>query len=567
MAVSGRKSSDFRSSVSKGSAEECEPCLAIGQEIEAHGFCVDCQEYLCKNCYAYHQRIKATKHHQLLDKGSMGKHTIQRKDSAVCIEKCTLHENKTIEFFCTQHDSLGCTDCITLNHRACQINFIPDKCAGIGNTEEYRETMRKLEQKIKELDEVAKRANVEDKEISTCHDKALQEIVKFRKEINDYLDQLQRKIQADIDKKKTADKQKVQEVIKLCSNISTDISKLKSNLQDSKASQQHGQLYINIKQAQSKLKSDEVQKAEESLAQTYTQYRFERSKNLENAISKQEIFGKLSDPTSLVTPKRKKTVDKLTCKDDINVQTRSDKKKCDITGCAVLSSHKIVLADEDNSKLKVVDRKSKVVIEEKSLDSGPRDITVLPQDQIALTMPENEEIYIMSTAGKLSMIRKFPVEGTCRGITYHEDRLYVVCWGDPNCVRILDIQGNVQNTISLNDKVFDSSNYIVFNEDSRLIYISNFLTDNVVSITLQDEISAVYKNKDLRGPVGMLMLEDGSLLVCCRKTGNIHRISGDLKQGQTSIDGLTGTRCICYNHDLQEVYIGCQNQLKVFSLQ
>ncbi|XP_053383696.1 E3 ubiquitin/ISG15 ligase TRIM25-like [Mercenaria mercenaria] len=538
MAVSGRKSSDFSGSVSKGSAEdfdhECEPCLAIGQQIEAHGFCVDCQEYLCKNCFAYHQRIKATKNHQLLDKWSTGKHTSQRKDSVMCTEKCTLHGNKTIEFFCTQHDSLGCTVCITLNHRACKIDYIPDKCAGIGDTKEYRETMRNLEQKMKELDEVTKRANVEDKEIDTCHDKALQEIIKFRKEINDHLDQLQRKIQADIDKKKSADKQKVQEVIKICSNISTDISKLKSNLQDSKSSQQHGQLYINIKQAQSKLMSDEIQKAEKSLAQTKTQYIFERSKDLENAISRQEIFGKLSDPTNLVTPKKKKPVDKLTYKDDINVRIKSDQNDCYITGCAVLSSHKIVLADENNSKLKVVDRQSKVVIEEKSLDSKPWDITVLPQDQIAVTMPNRREIYLMSTASKLSIIH---------------------------------IQGNVQNTISLNNKVFDSPHYIVFNEDSRLIYISNYLTHNVVSITLQGDVSAVYEYKDVRKPLGMLMLEDGSLLVCCMFTGIIHRISGDLKQGQTMIDGLTFPRSICYNRHLQEVYIGCENQLKVFSLQ
>ncbi|XP_053391788.1 uncharacterized protein LOC128554543 [Mercenaria mercenaria] len=566
MAVSGRKSSDFRDSISKGSAEDfdhsCEPCLVIGKHVEAHGFCVECQKYLCNNCYAYHKQIKATKSHQLLDKKSMGQHALQRKDSAVCNEKCPLHGNEIIKFFCTNHEYLGCTDCITLNHRACQIDYIPDKYAGIGDTEEYRETMKKLEQKIKEFDEVMKRANVEDKEIDTCYDKALQEIIKFRKEIDDHLDQLQMKIQADIDKKKSADKQNLQEVIKICSNISTDISKLKSNLQDSKSSQQHGQLYINIKQVQSKLKSDEVKKAEETLAQTYTQYRFERSKDLENVISKQKILGTFS----LVTPKKKKTIDKLTYDDDINVRTKSDKRDYCISGCALLSSHKIVLADEDNSKLKVVDRQSKVVIEEKSLDSGPWDVTVLPQDQIAVTMPDSNEIYIMSTAGKLSIIRKIPVTGECRGITYHQDRLYVICW-DPRCVRILDIQGNVQNTISLNNKVFRSPNYIVFNEDSRLIYISDVWTHNVVSITLQGDVSAVYENKDVTRPLGMLMFEDGSLLVCCRDSGIIHRISGDLKQGQAMIDGLTYSLSICYNRQQQKVYIGGKNQLKVFSVQ
>ncbi|XP_053383731.1 E3 ubiquitin-protein ligase TRIM33-like [Mercenaria mercenaria] len=162
MAVSGRKVSDFRGSVSKSSAEDfdhsCEPCLAIGQYVEAHGFCVDYQEYLCNTCFAYHQRTKASKHHQLLDKGNIDKHTIHSKSSTVCTEKCPIHKNELIKFFCTNHEFLGCTDCITLNHRTCKIDFIPDKCVGIGDSNEYRETMRELDRKMKDMDTLIKKA-------------------------------------------------------------------------------------------------------------------------------------------------------------------------------------------------------------------------------------------------------------------------------------------------------------------------------------------------------------------------------------------------------------------------
>ncbi|XP_045174526.2 uncharacterized protein LOC123535838 [Mercenaria mercenaria] len=579
MAVSGRKVSDFRGTVSKGSAEDfdhsCEPCLAIGQFVEGHGFCVDCQECLCKTCFAYHQRTKASKHHQLLHKDNIGKHNVHSKDSAMCTEKCVIHKNEIIKFFCTEHEFLGCTDCITLNHRTCKIDYIPDKCAGIGDSDEYRKMLRELDQKMKDIDAVIKMATLQDNQIDSSYDHVIKEIIKFRKEINDRLDELQKQVQTEAEKKKLKDKQTVKNVLDTCTAVSSDIKKVKSDLQDNKTSQQNGQLYIMIKQAKSKLKLDDLKNVQDSLDQTRVHHTFERNKELENIFTKQDIFGtlnltttmvkkeQLSISTTPVTMIKKKVFDKLTHKGDINVKKNSDKKECWITGCAVLPSNKVILADNNNNKLKIVNIQRKAVIEEKKLNSDPLDIAVLPQDQIAVTMPEKREILIMTTAGKLSISRSIPVKQECRGITYHQGQLYVVCW-DPCSVHIVDIQGYVNNIISLNSEIFAYPQYILLSEDARHIYISNYSSHSVVSVTLQGDVSAVYQHKDFSGPERMLMLDDGSLLVCCFRNNNLHHISGDLKQGHTILHGLQYPRSICYNHHQQEVYIGgyC-DQLKI----
>ncbi|XP_053383720.1 uncharacterized protein LOC128549950 [Mercenaria mercenaria] len=563
MAVSGRKVSDFHGSVSKGSAEDfdhsCEPCLAIDQYVEAHRFCVDCQEYLCKTCFACHQRTKASKHHQLLDKDNMGKLNVRNKDSAVCTEKCLIHKNEIIKFFCTNHEFLGCTDCITLNHRTCKIDYIPDKCAGIGDSDECRKILRELDQKIKDIDAVIKMATLQDKQKQSSYDDVIKEIIKFRKEINDRLDQLQKQIQREAENKKIKDKQTFKNVLDTCAAVSSDIKRFLSDLQDNKSSRQDGQLYILIKQAKSILKLDGLKNAQESLDKTSIQYTFERNKELENLLTKQDVFGTLN----LVTLVQKKVFDKLTHIGDINVKTKPDWQESWITGCAILSSNKVILADCNNKKLKVVDTHSKTVIEEEKLDTKPYDIAVLPQDQIAVTMPEKEKILIMTTAGKLSISRSIPMKQRCKGITYHQGKLYVVCW-DPNSVHIVDIQGNVNNIISLNREIFAAPNYILLSKDARHIYISNYTSHSVVSVTLQGDVLAVYEHQDLSKPMGMAMLDDGSLLVCCYYNNAIHHISGDLKQGRTISDGLQRLQSICYNHHQQEVYIGgyC-NQLKI----
>ncbi|XP_053388611.1 uncharacterized protein LOC128551721 [Mercenaria mercenaria] len=568
MAVSGRKLSDFQGSVSLGSAEDfdhsCQPCLTIGQHVGAHGFCVECQEYLCKTCFECHKRTKASRNHQLLDKDNVGKHAISSKDSEECTEKCLVHKKEIIKFFCPTHKALGCNDCIILDHRTCKIDYIPDKCADIGDSEEYRDIMKKLSEKMKDAEDIMKKAEVRDKEIDNCHAGIIKEILNFRKEINERLDQLQQKIQKDADKKKSNDKIIIKMVLDECANISSDIKKLQSSLQADKSSRQNGQLYINIKRAESKLKSDEVQKAGENLAKTNIQYSFERNTDLENMLSKQSVFGKLNPCTSFVTSTKKKQIKTLTRKEHIKVKTKSD-YSCIITGCAILPSNKLVLADNTNCKLKVVDRQSKAVIEEKNLDSNPWDIAVLPQNQIAVTVPGNKEILIMKTAGKLSTVRKIKVTCECYGIFYHQDYLYVFCQS-PNSVLVLDTQGNVQNTISLNNGIFNAPRYIVVSDDSRHIYISDFGSDCIVSITLQGDVSAVYKHEELIAPHGMVMLDDGSLLVCSNYNNTIHHISGDLKQGQIMIDDLSLPWSICYSHHHDEVYIGCFcTQLKVYS--
>ncbi|XP_053391551.1 uncharacterized protein LOC128554314 [Mercenaria mercenaria] len=571
MAVSGRKVPDFQGSLSKGSAEDfdhrCEPCLAIGQQIEAHGFCVDCQEYLCKNCFGYHQRTKASKHHQLVNKDNMDKHAVI-KESDECTEKCHVHKKEVIKFFCPKHEVLGCNDCMVLNHRACDIDYIPDKCASIGDSLEFREVLRELDQKVNEADHIIKQASNREKELDSCYDKLLKEIKMFRKEINDRLDQLQKKIQTDADKKKSTDKQTVNKVLEMCTKLSSDIKQLRSRLQDYKASQQKGQLYITMKQAKSKLKSEEIKEADRSLEKTNMQYTFEQNQDLKNMLSRQDAFGKLSISSILVTSNIRKPFDKLTRKENINIKTKSDRNECWITGCVVLSSNKLVAADNNNDKLKVVDIKNKDVIEEITLSSGPWDIAVMPQGHIAVTMPVKKEIRIMTTAGKLSTVRKFPAKGKCRGIAYHEGHLYVVC-SDPKCVYVTDTQCNVQNAIKLDDKIFYTPDYLLLRKDLRHIFISDWGNDIVVSITLQGDISAEYKNKHFKCPRGMMILDDGSLLVCCSKSksnSSICRISGDLKQCHTMIDDLSYPYSVCHNRDAHEVYVGCDDdQMVVFS--
>lgn len=270
------------------------------------------------------------------------------------------------------------------------------------------------------------------------------------------------------------------------------------------------------------------------------------------------------------TPIQKHLFTALTHTEDIRVRHESDSRPCSIRGCAVLPPHKLVLTDSVNKKVKVVDTRSKELVEEISLDSVPTDIAVLPEDQIAVLLRSKNEIIIMTTVGRLSPDHTIQVKQDCQTLTFHKDRFYIIR-SHPDQVLILDMQGVVQNRLSLDDLGDDVAIYSPrctgLSLVGKLVYVTDSGCSTVTGITTQGELYAVYEDiLNFRGPWGMVVLDDGSMLVCCKNS--IHHISADLNLGCNVFDGLSLPRSICYNAEQSKVYVGSLNcdQINVFSL-
>jgi hypothetical protein len=178
-------------------------------------------------------------------------------------------------------------------------------------------------------------------------------------------------------------------------------------------------------------------------------YSFERNSDLESLLSKTRVFGEIVSHSCYESPNEMKSVDRLIGKEDINVKTLSDMNKCNISGCALRNTNKLVLADRNNDKVKLISIENKLVQEEKALHSWPWDIAVMSQDQFAVTMPDIKEIVVMRTDDKLSCVRSIKVDRSCYGIDFNQDCLYVVCLYPPSVI-VLNTQGDILNKIPLN---------------------------------------------------------------------------------------------------------------------
>jgi hypothetical protein len=227
MAVSGRKQSDLQGSVAAGSAEDfdhcCEPCFTTGQRIEAHGFCVTCQENLCKTCHDVHRKTKVLRNHQLLQRYDFDTIQTTRKSNNECTEMCQVHKKEIIKFYCPSHHAFGCTDCITSGHRTCKVDYIPEKCIGVADGKEFDDVMQKLGEKLNKASEISKKAKRSRGNINDYNKEIIKAITEFRKEINDRLDLMQKYVLNNAEEIKSNNNKIIQHVLHKCKNMISGI--------------------------------------------------------------------------------------------------------------------------------------------------------------------------------------------------------------------------------------------------------------------------------------------------------------------------------------------------------
>lgn len=219
---------------------------------------------------------------------------------------------------------------------------------------------------------------------------------------------------------------------------------------------------------------------------------------------------------------------------DINVKTSLDKKDCNITGCALLTSEYLALADNENQSIKILDTIGHKISAELVLTSPPWDVTVLSSDQLAVTLPKERKIQFLDlNSSGMYEGRSIKVDGDCRGISHSKGRL-VVTFDSPKCnVEIMDVDGYVIKTISKTPDghtMFKCPQNIAVTPDGNFIYITDRITCNVTKLAYDGRVIAIYDDRDLCSPEGIVATSDGTVIVCNYKNNMLHLVSPSCKK-------------------------------------
>ncbi|NP_001088294.1 tripartite motif containing 24 S homeolog [Xenopus laevis] len=108
------------STVEKPSQQVCTSCE---DNAEALGFCVECVEWLCKNCVQAHQRVKFTKDHTVRQKEEVPPAVGANSQRPVF---CPFHKKEQLKLYCETCDKLTCRDCQLQEHKEHRYQFIEE---------------------------------------------------------------------------------------------------------------------------------------------------------------------------------------------------------------------------------------------------------------------------------------------------------------------------------------------------------------------------------------------------------------------------------------------------------
>ncbi|XP_052778806.1 transcription intermediary factor 1-alpha-like [Mya arenaria] len=149
-AVPGRKAQ-----MASGSAPDltyCQPCAEDGKKILPEAFCPVCKEFLCSTCARVHRNQKITKTHALQDKDNMPSSFREESEDEKFTETCQRHAQEFIKYYCLNHETLLCGDCLAEKaHRSCNIERISQVAKRYKEGAEYNSLKTRLVQTASDI--------------------------------------------------------------------------------------------------------------------------------------------------------------------------------------------------------------------------------------------------------------------------------------------------------------------------------------------------------------------------------------------------------------------------------
>ena len=550
----------------------CGPCKTDNVKKEAKHYCEQCQEHLCDSCQDTHRKLKATKNHSILSGHHMptSSDVIQRP---ACSVYCNCNQNQEVEVYCEEHHDVICDSCATVKHRRCKTFSIQDKSRSYPTKKldfiiDKTKTLRmKIEQLQQERDK--DRTN-----ITRMKDTCRKEITTFRKELNDFLDHLERDIIQDLEKYEKKWKQLIDDQIKSLTTtlkmIDLDYKLLEETKYDNKAETMFAS-DIKISKSLSEYGAvlDDLQNNFER-----SDLCFQRNSKLVELQQAIDSLGSIKEKDS-VSYKGTSTKVVLGMKaqssSQHNVQLDDDKENPCITECCFMPSGDLVLCNRNNYKLKLLDRTFKVK-DSLSLTDRPWSLSVIDNSNVIVTIPDTKQLQYVQLVPHMKAGRVIKLDKMCWDVAVAGNEIYVSCHNNPGEgeVRVLDLSGNLKRKLGLNKDgsyQFQRPNYLTVSTTGKKIFVSDENTSIISCMTPDGNIIYQYKDDDLRWPEALFVDAGDNIFVCDYSSHNVKVITADGRRYGTLISADDGIRCpfsIAFREADNMLVVGCYNQNNIF---
>ncbi|XP_045165231.2 uncharacterized protein LOC123529092 [Mercenaria mercenaria] len=503
MEVSGRRTVE-NDNISRGFI--CRPCQEDSVTQKAHGYCINCKEYLCETCYKYHRRPKPFKDHVLVDENIDEYQSEKELDETpppvperknVFDTKCRLHRNEDLKYRCRAHKIFVCSVCALKQHKECKnVDYIPEICDS---------KSRLLAEKIEYVEGKVEYILKQDRETlqlaEESYESALSAIKTQRYQIDRYFEETEKHFSDKMLRFREESKTREEETLGIDQKLKTTKVLATATTPCSEIEK-----YISI--GKTKEVVDNINAKLQGVfgrAHLTISYKPQQPMPvLGERIVKQHEGDEGSGKLKLLR----------------KVNIAGEKADCSVTDVAMPSNNRmlLILADCINRRLIVISVEYNVTFHH--LPSNPWGIAEISDTEIAVSLPEDDQVKIISFVSVRDTIchsnrKSFIVSGPPSGIKYRksDSSLIIVIHKGQICVlESWSLDGNYLRTVALFEYNID---YMTLTPDEKILYSSS--GKHIVCLLEPDGTvlkSFQYVDDNMCGPYGIASDEFGNIYVC-----------------------------------------------------
>ncbi|XP_052781080.1 uncharacterized protein LOC128217754 [Mya arenaria] len=250
---------------------------------------------------------------------------------------------------------------------------------------------------------------------------------------------------------------------------------------------------------------------------------------------------------------------------EIVATSSSDRRNCWLTGMALLPDDHLLVTDfyPPNHAVKLLDYRTGDMVTQVTLDGFPWDVCLVAPNRAAVTVPVHMQIQFVGISGdKLALQKAFNVGGECKGIDYHDGRLFV-CYGKEEKIEVLTLDGRIINRVDRNTAgILDYPSYLTVSFDKNIpyLYVSDSVRNLIVKFSLNLEIMQKYQSFNLQKPRGLTPVSNGQLMVCGEDSHNVVLLdtgTGAMTEVLGPGDDIRSAQCVCYSPTLRKLFVTC----------
>ncbi|XP_045183568.1 uncharacterized protein LOC123542005 [Mercenaria mercenaria] len=450
-----------------------------------------------------------------------------------------------------------------MSHRECEMNYIQESSAQFSESEEYLNLETCLDELKARISEAMNKIKENTLQVENAYRSAMSAVKEMKKKIIDCLKKFEHELEVDAMAYKKTNENKMIELNSGLDDLQTDTLETDILISKLKREKKYNSLFVEGKRAAKRILDYHERIYEISTRNCIKEMIYIPTTELDNILTRENMFGTLVELDNELGPYSATEYLESSELCQINIKSEIDKKTCYATGLAFLSTEQLAVADKANKNVKIVDVSYDKIISEITLSSCPRDVTVIPPDQLVVTLREEEKIQLLSTANGLKKTEQITTVGNCRGIKYDDGKLIVVYDGKRRAkIEILSLKGEVLYKFQSNESgtaLVNEPKCIGLSPDHNQMYVTDFSKMCIFRLSKLGNVQGTFGRHMF---MGVAVSTGGSVYACSKSGSTVYQLSDDLSKVQkvlTTADGIKEPTALAVSNARNMLYVSCGN--------